>query len=131
MIFAALQAFEWRATAGFSRGRRQWLLSWLPNRCGRFDAHRVLQAEFRNSGAECCAISITGVGQNYARRNLLFDRLRNLLQSNLGLGLELNLFGNPGLPATLRILSQASCRYNRQAIGKFALQVLTDKLTAA
>ena len=53
----------------------------------------------------CCAIPITRIGQHHSRRNLLLNRLPDLFQSNLRLGLKLNLFGNPGLPAALRILT--------------------------
>ena len=55
--------------------------------------------------AERRAVPIAGIRQHHSRRNLLFHRLPDLLQSNLRLGLKLNLFRNPSLLAALGILA--------------------------
>src|SRR5437879_2072100 len=105
MVRIPLQALGGRTPAWFPCWRRQGLLPRSPDRRRRLDAHYILQSALGEGGAEWCAVSIAGVRQNHSYGNLLFQRLPNLLQSNLWLGLKLDRFGNSGLPASVGILA--------------------------
>jgi hypothetical protein len=94
-----------RASAWFSRWRRQGLLSRFPDRRRRLDARHILQSELRDGGAEGRTVSIAGVRQYHSHRYLLLHRPPHLLQGNLRLGLKPNPFGNPGLSAPFGILA--------------------------
>src|SRR5580658_9156648 len=105
MIRTPPQALGGRTPAWFSRWRRQGLLSRFPDRRRRLDAHHILQSQLGERGAEGRAVPVAGIRQHHSHGNLLFQRLLNLLQSNLWLGLKFNRFGNSGLPASLGILA--------------------------
>jgi hypothetical protein len=51
------------------------------------------------------ALSIPRIGQHHSYGNLLLHRLPNLLQSNLWLGLKLDLFRNARVSTTLGVLT--------------------------
>ena len=74
--------------------------------CGvRLNAYYILQPELGEVRAELRAVPITRICQYHSHGNLLLHRLPNLLQSNLWLGLKLNLFRNARLSAAFGILA--------------------------
>src|SRR5258705_176418 len=99
MVRIALQALGRRTPTWFSRWRRQGSLSRFPD-CGvRLNAYYILQAELGNVRAKLRAFPITRIGQNLSRRHFLLQRLPNLLQRDLWLGLKLNPFRYARFPA--------------------------------
>src|SRR5580704_16326148 len=82
-LHCAAGALRGRAPTWFSPWCRQRPLPRFPDRCVGFDAHYILQSEFRQVGAELGTLPITRICQYHSYRNLLLHGPPYLLQSNL------------------------------------------------
>src|ERR1017187_4835858 len=105
MICIALQARRSCSMAWFSRRGRQGVFSRFPPTWGSFNTSYIIPSQVGCAGAEVRIVPIPCIGQYHSHRNLLLQRLPNLLQGNLRLGLKLHSFGNPGLPAAFGVLT--------------------------
>jgi hypothetical protein len=88
----ALQALGGCTPTWLARGCGQGLLPWFPDGGVRLHAHDLLQSELREIRTKWCALPITRIRSYHSHGNLPLDRLPNLLQCNLWLGLKPNLF---------------------------------------
>src|SRR5215471_9637902 len=105
MVRIASQALSRCTATRFSCGCRQGLLPRFPDGGIRLNAHHILQSELRKIRAKLRSLSITRICQHYPSGNLLLPRLPNLLQSNLRLGLKLDLLRHARLSTAFRLLA--------------------------
>ena len=131
MIGVALQALRGCSPARFSRRGRQGLFPRFPDTGGRLDASYIVQSEF---GEARCGTACRAHNPHRPAPRPQEPAAAKLAESAPEQSLAW--FETPLLPGTpacwqrLASWHHTSGRYNRQAIGRLAFHVLTDKLTA-
>ena len=70
-----------------------------PDGCRALDADDIGQAQRGEPAAEGGVVAVAGIGQHHALRHAVGDRLADLLERDLRLGLEGDVLGHAGLPA--------------------------------
>src|SRR5258707_945455 len=103
VLVVAPQALWWASTAGPSL-RRQRSRPVCPHRRVRQNARDVSQPQRRDIGAQIAVIAVTSIEQPHATRQTGRAGPAQLLQRDLMLGLEANIFRNPHLAQTIAIL---------------------------
>src|SRR6266850_446471 len=83
---------------------RQRFSARFQNRHRGLHADYILEAEFGDTGAKSTIPSVGAISEHNPTSHPCFHCLPNLIQSNLGFGPELNLFGYPGCFPALEIL---------------------------
>jgi hypothetical protein len=70
------------------------------------------------------------IHQHHLARKARLTRPSDVLECDLRFGLEVDLFGHPGLAPTRVVLGQSFVKYSRQATGKLAASLPIDSETA-
>src|SRR5579859_5353517 len=110
-------------------GRRR-AVARSPYTQSRVYGHSIDQAQRRAAGAQGAVAAIGRVGQHNAGRHALGMGRTDLVEGDLRLGFERNLVGTLAFLRRSGSSTQACGRYRRQAIGRLAELLATDRLTA-
>ena len=125
MLGVAAQPFGRAPASGRVGLGRQGLPAWRPHRGGRQNACDIAQPEFRDRRPQRAVDAVACVHQHHSARQTGGDGRADLIERDLRLGLERNLFGNAGLLAAggvrgpgLRQIKPIGDRQARMRVGQ-------------